>query len=349
MIDIRLYGAKADGVTDCITAISAAILVGDIIIQNGTFVISESIKIPSNRTIYGKNAKLKMADGSYDNAFRNSDFDGGNVNVKVIGLGNFLIDGNTVNNIEVNPFTDISHYTRYPNIYGGDNVYKYNLFFFYNVTGFEVSGINFIDRPHFVGVIAWSSEGVIDNIYLNYYTLTLNQDGIDFANGCHNIAYGNIRGYCGDDWTGLGAGDKFGFNYYSDGWNIGDIHDISFSNIKVFSELYHLYIIICGDGNKVYNISFDDILINYCGGVLYTGYTSFRTVAPTKEDIQNITMDNILVKTMREDHRAAFSLGEDCQDITITNFTNESGEPDFEETGGLDIVNFTINGTAYPL
>jgi len=350
MIDIRVYGAKADGITDCSVAINQAILADDIILQNGIFLISESIKIPSNRTVYGKNAKLKLADGAYDNFFRNSDFTNGNVNVNFKGLGNFILDGNTINNIEANPFNSVKCYTTHG--FNSSESYKYTAATFKKVNGFEISGIIISDRPHVALGGVRNSNGVYDNIYLDYKTETLNQDGITIGWGSHDITINNIRGWCGDDFFAFNAGDRGGFmdsTLFHSAYTTGDIYNIDIDNIKVFRELYHLYIIICGDGNKVHDISFNDVLINYCGGVLYTGYTSFRTVAPAKEDIEDITMDNVLVKTMREDHRAAFQLGEDCQNITITNFTNESEEPDFAvDTEGLDIINFTINGTEYP-
>ena len=99
-IDVRTYGAIPDGVTDSAASINSALLVGNVIIQNGKFLLSESIKIPSNRTVYIRNAKIKLADTIYDNFLRNSDFVNGNTSVNVIGIGNAVFDGNSVNNLD---------------------------------------------------------------------------------------------------------------------------------------------------------------------------------------------------------------------------------------------------------
>lgn len=349
MIDVRLYGAKADGTTDCSTAINQAILVDDIILQNGVFLISESIKIPSNRTVYGKNAKLKLADGAYDNFFRNSDFVNGNTNIKITGLGNFVLDGNTWNNIEVYPFGGVLDYTTYG--YNGEESYKYQGTVFKYVDTLEVTGIIMSDRPHVALSNVHNSNVTYKDIYLDYKVLTRNQDGITIGWGSHDFVIDNIRGYCGDDVIAFNAGDRGGFMpvelYHSD-YTTGDIYNIDIDNVNLFFGAANFYIIICGDGNKVYNISFDDVSINYCRKIFYSGYTNFRTIAPAKEDIQDITMDNILVKSMDESIGVGFDIGENCQDFTITNFTNNSGMPDFDSTEGLDIVNFTINSISYP-
>ena len=77
MIDVRTYGAKGDGVTDAVNGINAALLIDDVIIRDGRYLISSPIIIPSNRTVYGKNAEVFAKSGTFDNMFRNSDFTGG--------------------------------------------------------------------------------------------------------------------------------------------------------------------------------------------------------------------------------------------------------------------------------
>jgi hypothetical protein len=61
VVDVKTFGATGDGTTDDAASIQAAVNAGNIIIQNGTFKLTTSIKIPSNRTVYLWNCKVKMA------------------------------------------------------------------------------------------------------------------------------------------------------------------------------------------------------------------------------------------------------------------------------------------------
>jgi polygalacturonase len=337
MIDVRSYGAVPDGTTDCASAINTAIIAGDIIIKDGVFLLSESIKIPSNRTAYIKNAKIKMADESYDNFFRNSDFVNGNSNCNIIGQGNAVLDGNAVNN-------DDSYAT-----YGGtaftDNAYHYNGIMFSGVNTFEISGLKMVDRMHFAGLFHKCTNGTIDDIFLNFKTQLANQDGFDFCWGCNNITINNYRVRSSDDTTLLNVGNKEGFvpkvmaNYDS-----GDIHDIDYTNVIIYGGIDHaaLLPIIAGEGNKIYDCSMSNVTAYLIGAVIFSNYVGYWTIPPAKEDISGITIDNITVVSNSRDYLCV--IGESCQNIAITNLTNNSGKALYSEEAALDVVNFKING-----
>jgi len=331
--DIRLFGAIPDGTTDATAAIQAAVNAGDILIQDGNYLISSSIKIPSNRTVYGKNASLKRADDTYDNFFRNSDFTNGNVNVKIIGQGNFCLDGNSANTYD----NDSTHGLR------NDNTHKYFGIVMGNVDGFDISGVNFIDYTRWNILLHKAINGTVHDLYFNYYNTTKNQDGIDILNGCHDITIYNIYGYTGDDFITFFVGNKPDFYAPVPDKYVGDIYNISITNIKTYGTAYHPIIFISGDGNKIHDIAIDYWVIKSCQFFVYFGLAGYYTAPPSKDDVYNITFNNITI-VAQWDAQAVIKVLNDCKDITFTNFTNSTGKADYYEAASLSVDNFYING-----
>jgi len=334
--DIRLFGAVPDATTDASTAINDALVAGDITIRDGIFNIESSIKIPSNRTIYIKNAKLRLADNAYDNHFRNSDFTNGNANINIVGQGNAVIDGNSANNSD----PDYSEF-------GGlesENIYKTNRIIFCNVNGFSVSKINITDRPTYAMAIQKSTSGVIHDLYLCYYTEVVNQDGIAIIEGCSDIEIYNIDGHCADDFFSLNLGKNVETGVKLTDYNLGDSHDISIHDIHIrCSKLGSLLAVLVGDGKKVYNISIDDALLDIAGSIYYTSYgAGYYTTPPAKTDLYNITFESIVTNANTRD--AVFHLGLNMMDITATDITNNSGKDLYSLDGGDQSDNVTING-----
>lgn len=337
MIDIRQYGAVPDGVTDCADAINNAIILGDIIIENGTFLISESIKIPSNRNIYGKNAKIRLANNAFDNIFRNSDWVNGNENINIIGLGNFSIDANTANNND-------AYVT-----YGRQNAesHKYVTISFYKVTNFSIKNLTVADFPHHCIHINRCSYGVLENIYLNWKTMTVNQDGIDIMWGSNNITIDGVAGITDDDFLIYFNGVKGDFMAdYSAGYNVGDIWNITTNNFLIkYSGRGRFPSICAGIGNKVHDITMQNMTALESGAMLFSNYNSaYYGTKPTVDDIYNINIDNVTVNYVSD--AAALILGQDMKDVAITNFVNNSGKPDTIIIAGTTLQNVTLNETA---
>ena len=289
----RTYGEVPDGTTDNATILNTALTSGNITLKDGVFLISSSLKIPSGRTIYMKNAKLKLSNSSFDNFFRNSDFTGGNTNINIVGQGNAVLDGNTANN------TDVAYST-----YGksGLNSHRYCGMFFSNVNGFSITGLKMVDRPHFAMLFhkchgAVGSEGVVKDIYINFYQKTVNQDGIDWSWGCHDVKIDDCRGYSADDWRIVCAGAYGDFIPQTTGWNIGDIYNIVANGDVIMSaENGALLPIICSGGNKIHDITVNNAHMYVAGSLIFSQYGApyEGLPAPTKNDIYNINMDSII-------------------------------------------------------
>jgi hypothetical protein len=334
--DVRRYGAVPDGTTDCINAINTGLLAGDVIIQNGVFLISASIKIPSNKTVYIKNAKIKMANSSYDNFFRNSDFSGGNNNINIIGQGMAILDGNSANNDD-----DYATYGLRTN-----SSYRYIGIIFCNVTTFSISGIQVADHPHWTIYLQKSSFGSVHDIYINQYLLTVNQDGIDMGHGSHDIEIYNIKGYTRDDVFAIIVSN------YSDlavrdipDWNKGNVYNIDYHDVDIYNCAQGSTLaLIAGDGGKIYNIDQESMRIRTGGTIWFSNYTGYWDVDPVKGDTHDITMNNITMDNMSVGRDYLFYFGQSCMDVTATNITNNTGEPMYTLIDGDQSDNVTING-----
>ena len=102
-ISVKSYGAKGDGVTDDTNAIKSALndlvpaVGGTIYFPTGTYIISETILIGGNVTIYGDgvfNSLIKLADNSNCNIISNDE----NTNMYYIKIHDIGLDGNVQNN-----------------------------------------------------------------------------------------------------------------------------------------------------------------------------------------------------------------------------------------------------------
>lgn len=93
LVSVSSYGAVGDGITDDTDAIQTAINAAkNIHIPIGTYLISSSLRVPSDRNIFGDGfgSILKKTHENVDHVIINLDIVNGNTNII---LGNFQIDG----------------------------------------------------------------------------------------------------------------------------------------------------------------------------------------------------------------------------------------------------------------
>ena len=339
MIDVRTYGAVPDGTTDCTSAINSAITAGDIIIQNGIFLLSESIKIPSNRTMHLKNCEIKMADASNDNFFRNSDFEGGNVNVHVIGQGNVLLNARAA-------YQDNAFETYGPLDPPSDTLYRYVGIVMCNVNGFSIKNINITQTMKWQVLLQKASNGIVDNIYLAHQYSGGNQDGFDIVVGCNNIDFSKIKGRSGDDFVGIFVGKETGIRVNATNWDVGDNHDLTFNNLDVYSTPYRAIILGGEATNDIYNIDFNNLRVHTCQYLLLN-YNDLYTGVPTKDTVKDITLDEVTVDANTGDN--VVRLLEGCSNLVLTDFTNDSGKTDLYTQEGKTFENISINGLVIPV
>ena len=301
-VDVKTFGAVGDWTTDDTANIQTAVNAGNIIIQNGTFKIAASIKIPSNRTVYLFNCKVKKANASYDNFFTNSDFDGGNVGVNIIGLGGVELDGNI-------QYNDDDYATNPLNIPNGppprpETSYKNLAMFFCNVNGLSVSGLSISNLP-FLGTLYQNCQNAkFHHVYQTLDLLNRNQDCFDVLGGIgesYNIEAYNLSMTAGDDFCAMGGTNESNLGYINGvtNWNLGDVHDIYIHDITVdLGPRGCVFVPIVGDGAKVYNIRYENILVRRCSAVMYAAYPEYNVVPCAKTDLHDITIKNIKVEDL---------------------------------------------------
>ena len=338
MIDVRTYGAVPDGTTDCTSAINTAITAGDIIIKNGVFLLSESIKIPSNRTMYLKNCEVKMADASNDNFFRNSDFEGGNVNIHVIGQGNVLFNARAA-------YQDNAFQTYGPLDPPSDTLYRYIGIVMCNVNGFSIKNINITQTMKWQVLFEKASNGIVSNVYLAHQYSGGNQDGFDIAPNCNNIIFSNCKGYSGDDFTVIAVGKEIGIFVNITNWNVGDNHDLTFNDCYAYATPYRAVLLIGEATNNIYNIIYNNYKVKTCQYFLLN-YNDLYTTPPTTDSLKDVTFNGVTVDANTGAH--VLRILEDCSNIILTDYVNNSGKTDLEIEAGRTVENFSINGIVYP-
>jgi len=182
------YGADSTGTTDSTSAIQAAINSSSVVLfSSGTYLLTSTVTIPSNRLILGQTAtvKRKTGSGAFD-MFQNSNQVGGNVNIKVRDL---FVNGNAV----ADGFSPVNPADRFSGIS------------FINVTGnSEITGctvVETINNETGAGIYVYDCSDVLvqDNIgYDNDRTF------IYYRNGARNKF---VRNICYDN-AGSGISGK---------------------------------------------------------------------------------------------------------------------------------------------
>jgi hypothetical protein len=328
--DVKTFGAVGNGTTDDSAAIQSAIDAGNIIIQNGVFKVTTSIKIPSNRTIYIKNAKVKRASAMYDNLFRNKDLDTGNVNIKIEGLGGAELDLN-LTNINYDNWAEIE-----PSVY-----YKVVCILMCQVNGFEISNLYMADFTRWLFRLQNSSNIKIHDCFIDRVAYSLYADFCNTAH-CHDLEVYNLGLSCSDDIFNITFGDQSNAGDASykgfAGWNEGDCYNYHIHDIDVYITHWGGLIVPIGSSdNDCYDILAERIRIRSGGSIFYNSYTKdLFSNDPTKENFHDIVLKDIQIDYMDTSGTHAdypFYFGQDMKDFSATNIVNNSGQTMYVKTG----------------
>ncbi|MBR4749191.1 MAG: hypothetical protein IK083_06445 [Abditibacteriota bacterium] len=227
--------------------------------------IEKCILLPSDMTVILDGCRLRMADGVFDNMFRNSltytpegnTPEGTQRNIRLIGKNGAVLDGGLPNGL--NEFTSEKN--------GLPSKFANLLIFLHNVEDFEVSGLECRDQRWYVFLAFFCRNGVIRDMHLRLTRHALdthetwrNQDGIDISMGCSNILIQNIEGETGDDFIAICSMStrEEAKQWYVEGSEL-DVHDITVRDIRGITSMCALIRLLCHKGCKVYNISMSNI------------------------------------------------------------------------------------------
>lgn len=241
------------------------------------WVIDRTILLPSHMYVEIDNAHLRMGEGVFCQMFRNSNADtpasataeGQQEDIIIQGRGRALLDGGVHNGLR----EDTSLKDGMPNIYNNLTIWLHN------VRNFKIDGLTIRDQRWWAIAFAFASQGIVSNLRfeitdkswrkghpLNPEHPWRNQDGVDLRVGCHDIQIFNLTGETCDDVVALTALAEHGNNprRFEDIYHChhlsSDIYNVSIRNINAFNNHCAIVRLLCHFGNKIYNISMDNIM-----------------------------------------------------------------------------------------
>ena len=269
----------------------------DAVTKTNVWLIDQAILLPADFELELNNCKIKLSDKCRDNFIRsaNSGLGINNIaplkNIKVIGIGNVLLEG--ANNprstgdhnktLSLNPDgfgqsfgTDAGKPNE--NQKGG---WRNHAIIFAHVDVFQISGITLKDYHGHGLVMERSTNGVVKDITFDVRQAVnvagvekqiLNQDGMGVRFGCKNIIIANIKGKSGDDFINIGLTDtgveagKENVNVVSGSIYAGEndnIANIYLQNWQDFYSLSHRAIRIMPVGRlRISNVFIENMIIS---------------------------------------------------------------------------------------
>ena len=337
------------------------------------WIISETVKLPSDMTVVLADCFMQMADDVVGGFFKSENLftpDGTDPakkmrNIHIIGEGRAILDGG--NPTELNEETQKKI---------GIPVRLNTPIFLMNVEGFSVENIEILHQRYWGMRFQFCSYGVIKNIHFDICRDRRNQDGINLRNGCHHITIDNVSGQTGDDMIALSAIDRAAappFENYDlivkgEPW---DIHDVEIRNVSGAAVLHPLITMRNHNGAKIYNINIENVRDTeqtqpayeegnkpLHEGEVYTlgrrfalillGHNAYGATPAVMGDTYNIKMKNLHV-TYSDSVVLTHSVIRDCEvsDVyasgkcksILTVMGNEWGD----DTLGVKMENFTLS------
>ncbi|HEY9262270.1 glycosyl hydrolase family 28-related protein [Chitinophaga sp.] len=293
--NVKSFGAKADGKTDDIIAIQAAIDKakkqgsGKTFIPAGHYLISRAICLPSNFTLTASpDAHISLKPGANTYLLRNEDLENGNKNIVVTGgkwNGNGYTQTRTVRNtVATSDFC-----------FG---------FFFYKVKQLEVAAMQ-IDSTRSWGIAYMECDTVhIHDIHFQQNpfrdaagTSALMNNGDGVTGGGNQVLIENISGFTNDDLVAFAAGGAC-FQGKMAPFAAYDYKDVTVRNIfpqSIYDSIPTLKAVAfyTFEGKRVSNITIDHVQGNTaCASVLfYSLFDKAGTFSNVK--VSDITGANI--------------------------------------------------------
>ena len=219
--------------------------------------IEKTILLPSNITVLLDSCHLRLADGVYENIFRNENAyeeigktaEGAQHDIYIIGRGNATLDGGEHNGVFERNYKKL----------GLPHPRTGNLILLVNVDGYQLKDFKCINLRYWAINQIFCKNGKISNIYFNNGKKLHNQDGINVRLGCSNIIIENITGRTGDDVVALSAFPFGAENQLFNGDNRDvDIHDITIRDVRAYTR-QTIVALRCSDGAKIYRVQIENI------------------------------------------------------------------------------------------
>lgn len=266
-----------------------------------TYLLSNAIVLSSNTTVKLDNCTLRLNDGVLCNIFMSKGCYDKTMtaeqelkNIKIIGIGNAVLDGGKHNGVTEKTATSENGYS---------TVRHNHSIHFRNVDGFEISNLKIVEPRYWGLSFVCCENGVIKNIDFDCSNQAPNQDGIDLRIGCNNFLIEGITGVTGDDTVALTAlsTPTSSDTYLSVEGKDKDIHDVTIKNLAATCNGGHGIIrLLAHHGNQIYNVKMENIVDTstniHVYGVLRIGDTNYAGSGTPMAygDIHDIEIDGVV-------------------------------------------------------
>ena len=296
--------------------------------KSGTYLISSSILMPSNSSLYlASGVVLKLANGSNCEIVRNSDVSSGNENIKIYGEGKFDCNGVNQSNSGSSPTNP--------------NQYQMTGILFKNCNNIRIEGITVKDPKWFGIQLGKVTNFIVKDITFDYPLS--GGDGLHINGQCHYGYVENLKSpynITRDDLFAIVAKDTPMFNIYE-----GSITNIKCNGISALNSYNAVRIISAG--YEVSDISINDISGTYQASCV--NIDDFRDyISQVGEGIiKNVTISNVRANVPTNVH-GLIRLAAKIQSINFNNITRiETGVyavPTFKFDLYADVDLISING-----
>ena len=226
------------------------------------WVLPRAVRLHSGSTVLLDNCHLRLADGAFDNAFKN-DFarteeaglpENRQYDIRIIGRGNAVLDGGNHNGlVELNAagsamrpgFMDKYPYPALVN----------TMIHFHNAERISVENLRIVNARYWGMTFHFCAGGHVANIDFMTMGGCPNNDGIDLRLGCRDFIIENITGYTQDDSVALTClNDRVAHVKGMD----DSIHGVIIRNVMTASRCSNVRL-LNHYGRKLYNVVIDNI------------------------------------------------------------------------------------------
>lgn len=264
--DAGLIGADDSASIQAAVDRAAETGVGQVLIPRGNartgkdgWTIARAVLLPSDVTVVLDGARLSMADGVYENFFRNANMwtaegrtlAGEQRGIRILGRNGATLDGAKANDLwEGTSLTD-----------GRPHVRRNVPILMSNVRDFEVSGLRIENHRYWGLCFEYCRNGRISGLVFVARYDRRNQDGVNLRNGCSDISIEDISGQTGDDMVALSAIDRPRTDAYDTTVESKrpDIVRVTIRNIRGAAVGHPLVALRNGNGARLADISVEGV------------------------------------------------------------------------------------------
>ncbi len=316
-----------------------------------SWIIDDTIELPSDIEILIDDAHLVLASGKYLNMFKAVAKTGENgstvadtiKNIAIRGKGRATLDGGEYNGLGEKNARAL-----------GLDIYYNTTLLFFNVDGLSVENLSIVNQRWWGVTNVYVRNATYRNIRFNAdfsridengvhhpdqypekydEVYVKNADGIDLRIGCNNFLIENITGFTEDDSVALTA---LGNGEIKRGYFVPElesaIHDVKIKNVVTDSFCANVRL-LNGNGHKLYNIELDGIASllsdkrtadhgfkDRNNSTVRIGDMSYTADYPDPDQVNNITIRNV-----SSEAACAITLCNGISDLTIENVTVHGG------------------------